>query len=100
MDESGVDCIERSRAVAGAFDPVTDSLAHCAAWLHDVLEGTPMSADDLSSAGIPSAVVAVVQSLTESVEAPAGVFDVSARAGLIARAAGLAERSHAIDPGP
>lgn len=51
-------------AVASKFDPVDDTLVYCAAWLHDVLEDTDISADDLALSGIHPEIIQVVQLLT------------------------------------
>jgi len=43
-----------------------DSLAEAAAWLHDVVEDTDVTMDDLSARGIPAEVLEVVRLLTHS----------------------------------
>ena len=63
-DKLGEPYIEHVTAVAGRFDPLDDTLACCAAWLHDVLEDTDIAADDLVTAGIHEEVIEVVELLT------------------------------------
>ena len=50
------------QAVAGRV--AGDPTAEAAAWLHDVLEDTAVTAEELLSAGIPATVVEVAQMLT------------------------------------
>lgn len=63
-DKLGEPYIEHVTAVASRFDPLDDTLACCAAWLHDVLEDTRITVDDLAIAGIHDEVIEVVQLLT------------------------------------
>jgi (p)ppGpp synthase/HD superfamily hydrolase len=64
VDKSGHDYISHPRDVARRFDPIEDTLECCAAWLHDVLEDTDVTADDLELAGIHDEVIEVVKLLT------------------------------------
>lgn len=63
-DKLGVDYINHPLAVATHFDPIGSTLECCAAWLHDVLEDTDITADDLEIAGIHPEVIDVVELLT------------------------------------
>lgn len=63
-DKLGVDYIQHPAAVALRFDPLVDTLECCAAWLHDVLEDTDITADDLALAGIDPEVIEVIELLT------------------------------------
>ena len=63
-DKLGVDYIYHPLGVAMRFDPLEDTLECCAAWLHDVLEDTDITADDLELAGIHPEVIEVVELLT------------------------------------
>ncbi len=63
-DKPGIDYIDHPLAVATHFDPLEDSLECCASWLHDVLEDTDITADDLEIAGIHPEVIHVVELLT------------------------------------
>ncbi|WP_157465552.1 hypothetical protein [Cellulomonas sp. Leaf395] len=93
-DTSGLDYIEHPRALANAFDPVTDSEAHCTAWLHAVLEGPSISTNALLEAGIPFSVVSAVQTLTSRTTFPPEAYDSNIQANPIARAVKLADRTH------
>lgn len=97
-DKSGVEYIEHPRAVAATFDAVEDSIAHCAAWLHDVLEDTEMSADDLLSAGIPASVIDVVTELTRRPEIPPDAYYATIREDPVALRVKLADIEHNTDP--
>lgn len=60
-DKSGVDYIEHPRRIA---DALRDEDAKAVAWLHDVLEDTPMTPKALSDAGIDSRIICAVLCLT------------------------------------
>jgi len=63
VDRVGVPYIEHPRAVAGLLDG-TPGAWQAAGWLHDILEHTDATADDLRSAGVPDDVVGLVEVLT------------------------------------
>jgi len=63
-DKLGVDYIYHPAAVARPFDPAEQTLEFCAAWLHDVLEDTDITAGDLELAGVLPEVIEVVELLT------------------------------------
>ena len=63
-DKLGVDYIYHPAAVARPFDPAEQTLEFCAAWLHDVLEDTDITAGDLKLAGVLPEVIEVVELLT------------------------------------
>ncbi|GAA3015975.1 HD domain-containing protein [Kitasatospora albolonga] len=63
VDKLGVPYIGHVRAVAAGLAPFGDGL-RMAGLLHDVLEDTPLTAEDLLAAGVPSAVVATVRRVT------------------------------------
>ncbi|RKE17179.1 HD domain-containing protein [Streptomyces sp. TLI_171] len=62
-DRIGVPYVEHVRAVAAGLAPFGAGL-RMAALLHDVLEDTPTTAEDLLAAGVPAAVVATVRRVT------------------------------------
>ncbi|TKJ00756.1 HD domain-containing protein, partial [Bacillus cereus] len=62
VDKAGMDYIKHPEAVAN-FVNTTEEKA--TAYLHDVLEDTEITANDLLSAGIPHNVVEAVQVLTK-----------------------------------
>jgi hypothetical protein len=63
-DFAGAALIDHAARVAEAFDPVTDPIRHCAAWLHDVLERSDLTERDLLDAGILPEIVDIVSILT------------------------------------
>lgn len=65
VDKSGTSYIEHPRGVAAQFDASTQPLECSVAWLHDVLEDTEVTADQLRENGIPSAVIDAVRLLTK-----------------------------------
>ena len=65
VDRVGVAYIEHPRAVAGLLAGAPE-LCRAAAWLHDVLEHTAATQDDLRADGVPAEVIAVVEVLTRS----------------------------------
>ncbi len=48
---------------------VNDPREKAVAWLHDVLEDTPLTADDLAREGVPPDVIEAVRLLTKSADA-------------------------------
>ncbi|WP_354643969.1 HD domain-containing protein [Kitasatospora camelliae] len=65
VDKIGVPYVEHVRAVAAALAPFGTGL-QMAGLLHDVLEDTELTAEDLLRAGVPSAVVATVRAVTKA----------------------------------
>lgn len=63
-DKAGVAYITHPARVAARFNPATRPVEHCAAWLHDVVEDTDLTLDDLWAAGIHPKVLALVALLT------------------------------------
>lgn len=66
-DKAGAPYIDHPRAVAAMVKDVTDTLMDSivqVAWLHDVVEDTDVTLDDLRAAGFSSAVVDAVDSVT------------------------------------
>lgn len=68
-DKIGEPYVEHVRAVARGVEPFGTGLA-MAALLHDTLEDTDLTADALLAAGVPGAVVALVQRLTHDPGVP------------------------------
>ncbi|HLP23723.1 MAG TPA: phosphohydrolase [Microbacteriaceae bacterium] len=64
-DKAGFPFIDHPRRVAARFDASRQSFEAATAWLHDVLEDTSLTADDLREEGIPEEVVCAVEALTE-----------------------------------
>lgn len=63
IDKCGQPYIDHVACVARGCEG--SETAECAAWLHDVLEDTQTTAEDVLAAGIPAYVVTVVQALTK-----------------------------------
>jgi (p)ppGpp synthase/HD superfamily hydrolase len=74
VDKLGEAYINHPERVASAFDPDADAVAHCSAWLHDVVEDSPTSLDDLLAAGIPPEVVEVIALLTRTDDIDADAY--------------------------
>lgn len=62
MDKAGMPYAEHPARVAARV--ADDPYAVAAAWLHDVLEDTPVTAQGLAAHGIPERVVTAVRALT------------------------------------
>ncbi|WP_405014448.1 phosphohydrolase [Kitasatospora sp. NBC_01539] len=75
VDKTGAPYVTHVRAVAAGMAPFGTGL-QMAGLLHDVLEDTDLTADDLLRAGVPSAVVATVRRLTRDEGTP---YDVMVR---------------------
>jgi (p)ppGpp synthase/HD superfamily hydrolase len=63
VDKIGVPYIEHVRAVAAGLAPFGDELV-MAGLLHDIIEDTDWTAEQLREAGIPKSVVSVVEAVT------------------------------------
>lgn len=76
VDKGGRPYIEHPAAVAALVRSATDSsdAAVAAAWLHDVLEDTDVTEQDLRAAGIEQGVIRVVQTLTRRDDEPVEVY--------------------------
>jgi len=64
VDKAGHDYIAHPAAVAAALAP-HGAAAVMAGWLHDVVEDTDVSLDDLRAAGYPAQVVSAVDAVTK-----------------------------------
>ena len=64
LDRVGAEYIDHPGRVAERFDPAREPVEAAAAWLHDVLEDTNVTSQDLLEAGVLPEIVAVVQLLT------------------------------------
>ena len=63
-DFGGAAYIDHPARVAERFDPEREPVRHCAAWLHDVLEASDLTEQDLLDAGVLPEIVDVVSILT------------------------------------
>ena len=64
VDKLGVDYIKHPEAVAQRFEQSSEWDRATAAWLHDVIEDSGVTAQDLLDSGVPASVVEVVDLLT------------------------------------
>ncbi len=69
VDKAGAPYATHPERVAGRVAP--SPFAQAAAWLHDVVEDTPITLDDLTAEGFPAEVVAAVGALTRGEREPA-----------------------------
>ncbi|WP_394427459.1 HD domain-containing protein [Streptomyces sp. SGAir0957] len=67
VDKIGVPYIEHVRAVADGLVPFGDELV-MAGLLHDVLEDTDVTGDDLLERGVPARVVVIVRAVTNQAD--------------------------------
>jgi hypothetical protein len=91
VDKLGNDYIEHPARVAATFDRFSQSTEHCAAWLHDVLEDTTITAEDLLDAGVQREVLEAVLLLTRRNEVPTDLYYSRIREHPVARAVKLAD---------
>ncbi|MFE6254513.1 hypothetical protein [Agromyces sp. NPDC057865] len=68
LDRSGLPYIDHPGRIAERFDPVAEPVESAAAWLHDVLEDTPVTEQELLEAGVLPEIVVVAQLLTRRPE--------------------------------
>jgi (p)ppGpp synthase/HD superfamily hydrolase len=87
-DKLGAAYIDHPRRVA---ERLSDPLEQAVAWLHDVVEDTDISADDLLAAGLLPEVVGPVALLTRRDDVPSDDYYRAIRADATARAVKLAD---------
>lgn len=66
LDQVGAEYIDHPGRVAERFDPLTEPVPTAVAWLHDVLEDTAVTAQELLEAGVLPEIVELVQLLTRT----------------------------------
>jgi hypothetical protein len=91
LDKSGAPYIDHPGRIAERFDPVTEPVEAAAAWLHDVLEDTAVTAQELFEAGLMPEIVEVVQVLTRTPEVSFDEYYARIRRDPIARRVKLAD---------
>lgn len=94
LDKAGRPYIEHPAHVAAH---VEGDAAKAAAWLHDVVEDTGVTFDDLLAAGISSEVLEAVRLLTHDPTVPYMEYVRRIKANQIARAVKLADLEHNSD---
>jgi len=68
LDRSGAAYVDHPGRVAEQFDPVEEPIEAASAWLHDVLEDTPVTVQELHEAGVLPEIIEVVLLLTRTPE--------------------------------
>ncbi|PHB08657.1 GTP pyrophosphokinase [Bacillus wiedmannii] len=94
VDKAGIDYIKHPEAVASF---VNTNEEKATAYLHDVLEDTEMTANDLLSAGIPHNIVEAVQVLTKERYTPYFEYLSKVKENSLARTVKLADLKHNSD---
>ncbi|WP_159601408.1 hypothetical protein, partial [Agromyces humi] len=90
VDRVGAAYIDHPGRVAERFDPVGDPIAAASAWLHEVLEGTVVTAQELLEAGVLPEIVEVVHLLTRTPDVADDEFHARIRRHPVARRVKLA----------
>ncbi|MEQ6354023.1 HD domain-containing protein [Lysinibacillus sp. M3] len=94
VDKAGVDYIKHPETVASFVKSAEEKAT---AYLHDVLEDTKITANDLKNAGIPDNVIEAVQVLTKDRNTPYFDYLRQVKASPIARLVKLADLKHNSD---
>ncbi|MFV8516232.1 GTP pyrophosphokinase [Bacillus sp. SBS7] len=94
IDKAGVDYIKHPEAVASFVNTAEEKAT---AYLHDVLEDTEITANDLLSAGIPHNIVEAVQVLTKEKYTPYSEYLSKVKENSLARTVKLADLKHNSD---
>ena len=93
LDKAGVDYIEHPIYVASQVDTEEKAVA----LLHDVIEDSPVSAEELLQAGLPETVVTAVQVLTKKKEQDYQTYLETVKKNPLARLVKLADLKHNSD---
>ncbi|WP_136710040.1 hypothetical protein [Agromyces sp. H66] len=91
LDRSGAPYIDHPGRIAERFDPVTETVEAASAWLHDVLEDSPVTAQELFEAGVMPHIIEVVQLLTRTPDTSPEEYYARIRRSPIARRVKLAD---------
>ena len=94
LDKAGVDYIEHPIYVASQVDTEEEKAV---ALLHDVIEDSPVSAEELLQAGLPETVVTAVQVLTKKKEQDYQIYLDTVKSNPLARVVKLADLKHNSD---
>ena len=94
LDTAGVDYIEHPIYVASQVDTEEEKAV---ALLHDVIEDSPVSAEELLQAGLPETVVTAVQVLTKKKEQDYQTYLETVKKNPLARVVKLADLKHNSD---
>ncbi|MDR6906369.1 hypothetical protein J2X63_002055 [Agromyces sp. 3263] len=90
VDRVGAAYIDHPGRVAERFDPIGDPIAAASAWLHEVLEGTVVTAQELLEAGVLPEIVEVVHLMTRTPDVADDEFHARIRRHPVARRVKLA----------
>jgi (p)ppGpp synthase/HD superfamily hydrolase len=91
VDKLGADYISHPRRVAEQFDPELQPDETCVGWLHDVIEDTAVTPDDLLAKGFTPEVVDAVVLLTRRKDVPSEEYYARIRENPVARAVKIAD---------
>ena len=94
FDKAGIDYIEHPIYVASQVDTEEEKAV---ALLHDVIEDSPVSAEELLQAGLPETVVTAVQVLTKKKEQDYQTYLETVKKNPLARVVKLADLKHNSD---
>ena len=94
FDKAGVDYIEHPIYVASQVDTEEEKAV---ALLHDVIEDSPFTAEELLQAGLPETVVTAVQVLTKKKEKDYQTYLENVKSNSLARVGKLADLKHNSD---
>ena len=94
LDKAGVDYIEHPIYVASQVDTEEEKAV---ALLHDVIEDSPVSAEELLQAGLPETVVTAVQVLTKKKEQDYQTYLETVKKNPLARLVKLSDLKHNSD---
>jgi hypothetical protein len=97
-DKLGYPYIDQPARVATTFDRIFEPVEHCAAWLHDVIEDSDVTAQDLLDAGIWPVVAEAVLLLTRTADVPNEDYYELIRVNQFARAVKLADIADNLAP--
>ncbi|GAA4373322.1 hypothetical protein [Agromyces bauzanensis] len=91
LDRNGAPYVDHPGRIAERFDPATEPIEAASAWLHDVLEDTPITAQELFEAGVLPEIIDVVQLLTRTPDVASDEYYARIRVNPIARRVKLAD---------
>ncbi|MFE6965479.1 hypothetical protein ACFVAJ_10210 [Agromyces sp. NPDC057679] len=91
VDQVGADYIDHPGRVAEHFDAATEPVATAAAWLHDVVERSAVSEQELLEAGVRPDIVEIVVLLTRTPEMSDDEYFARIRSNPLARRVKLAD---------
>lgn len=97
VDKAGEPYIEHPRRVAAGVKD--DPVVQAAAWLHDVVEDTSVTLEDLRAAGFPEVVVAAVDALTRRPDEDRDAYYTRVAADPVALQVKWADLADNADPG-